>query len=465
MANEQWFVGYRPISASCINFSAILVASSFLLLCATMSDRFEGAFQAVDPQQAAELEARFRERHPDLAADEQKEESDEVEAEEIEGDNLSERYHNDDSDRYRYLTAREQQRRNEGHLSADGRLARMQELERELNQTSTEYENEMQAIDAAAEARRADARQQRQQQRQQGQGSRETNEHDRQSQLPNQRQQQQQRNQETSSQSANAGGNSNNNDDSTGRRELQNPIRVDQMRDGVVDPGVYSRYVNEIIHFLNWVKEKKPTWMTELGKSQHQSLTVLIEGEKPRQRQRRIKDAWMKLVQNSDSAPIIHIEQMTPEGIMEYISIQAHQRTGRMLSKAGYGGKRSAIKHLVRCHWGKVWDEEFETKLELLWKGFMRLSTNEQTATARRRRGRAREGTTTTTNNGTGQQGDSDMDDASIGSEHDNNSDDNDRDLFQEGKTPMTPELFRCVCKWFFLWGTMEGIFAACLWP
>ena len=41
-------------------------------------------------------------------------------------------------------------------------------------------------------------------------------------------------------------------------------------------------------------------------------------------------------------------------------------------------------------------------------------------------------------------------------------SDDDDRDLFQEGKTPMTPELFRCVCKWFLLWGTMEGIFAAC---
>ena len=36
------------------------------------------------------------------------------------------------------------------------------------------------------------------------------------------------------------------------------------------------------------------------------------------------------------------------------------------------------------------------------------------------------------------------------------------RDLFREGKSPMTPELYKSVCKWFLEWGTSKGIFCAC---
>jgi hypothetical protein len=35
-------------------------------------------------------------------------------------------------------------------------------------------------------------------------------------------------------------------------------------------------------------------------------------------------------------------------------------------------------------------------------------------------------------------------------------------DIFQEGKSPMTPELYMSVCKWFLEWGTSKGIFCAC---
>jgi hypothetical protein len=42
------------------------------------------------------------------------------------------------------------------------------------------------------------------------------------------------------------------------------------------------------------------------------------------------------------------------------------------------------------------------------------------------------------------------------GDEEDDEEDD--MDLFQEGKSPMTPELYKSVCKLFLEWGTSEGI-------
>ena len=40
--------------------------------------------------------------------------------------------------------------------------------------------------------------------------------------------------------------------------------------------------------------------------------------------------------------------------------------------------------------------------------------------------------------------------------------DTDDRNFFQEGKSPMTPELYESLCRWFMAWGNVEGIFATC---
>jgi len=256
----------------------------------------------------------------------------------------------------------------------------------------------------------------------------------------------------------------------THRRQLQNPISIEQMRDGVVADNTYSRYVNEIIHFLNWLAVSLPGWMTELCSTQHEAIIMRREGEGLRQREKRIKEAWYKLVKNADVQPLIFVEIMTPEGVMNYISSQANQSTGLPLTKSGYNGKRSAIYHFVRAHWAGGWSEEFETKLEQYWTGFTRgLSAEKFTAHAHQRASRKKmrkSGTTGDPSSQTNHNSDDENSSASEaednGSEDEEEDDEDDRDLFQEGKIAMTPELFRSVCRWFLEWNSVEGIFCAC---
>jgi hypothetical protein len=46
------------------------------------------------------------------------------------------------------------------------------------------------------------------------------------------------------------------------RRQIQNPISIGDMRDGIVDKGTYSKYVNEFIPFLDWLHVNIPGRMT-----------------------------------------------------------------------------------------------------------------------------------------------------------------------------------------------------------
>jgi hypothetical protein len=56
---------------------------------------------------------------------------------------------------------------------------------------------------------------------------------------------------------------------------------------------------------------------------------------------------------------------------------------------------------------------------------------------------------------------DGDAAETESGSDVDNDEEDDNRDEFKEGKEPMSPELFCCVCKWLVEWGNSDGIFAA----
>ena len=163
------------------------------------------------------------------------------------------------------------------------------------------------------------------------------------------------------------------------RRQITNPISISNMRDAVVDEGTYSKYVNDIIPFIDWLHIELPQWMTPYCSEQHYAIKVLREGEGIKQRQQRIKTSWMKLVKNAGSQPLINLSQMTPDGVMQFIRLQANQRTGKYLSVSSYNGKRSAIHHLVRVHWGQNgWSEEFNNDLDSLWKGFICQATKEK---------------------------------------------------------------------------------------
>ena len=310
--------------------------------------------------------------------------------------------YDDDGTQHRRLTERERATLNEGHLSAHGREAAMARVAAELDRHHATGNEEL------PEARAAP-------------------------------------------------GNNN-----RARKELENPITVNAMRDGVVDEEVYSRYVNEIIHFVGWAANKKEDWLTDHCKSLYTATNVvLVEGEKPRARQKRIKAVWLAAVRKASSEELIKMDKLTPEGVMEFISCQAHQKTGKSLSQAGYNGKRSAVQHLVRCQMGQFWSGEFDQRMKVLWKGFSRLTSNEVNKQRKRRRTRARAST---------EGGRNEPAAAAIGNENDSSDsetedegeDDDDRNLFQEGKSPMTPELYQALCKWFMEWGNIEGVFAAC---
>ena len=135
-----------------------------------------------------------------------------------------------------------------------------------------------------------------------------------------------------------------------------------------------------------------------------------------------------------------------------YIAKQAHQKTMKQLSGKGYGGKRSAINHLIRCHNDVGPSEEYTRKMKTLWRGFGRVSNRKKVQTRKRRCNTEHEDCLQ-------QQDQSREDNDSSESE---SSDDDDRDEFKEGKEPMSPQLYRSVCMWLLELGSMEGILAAC---
>jgi hypothetical protein len=192
-----------------------------------------------------------------------------------------------------------------------------------------------------------------------------------------------------------------------------------------------------------WIHDNEPCWFTEFGMGKYKELQVLQEGEGSRIRRKRIKDEWLAM---------LRIDMIKPVSIMEgYISKIANQKTLKPLSPAGYGGKRTAVFHLIRCHNGRGPTQDFQDEMTSLWKGFSR-TTNKRKMRARRQP----------------RQGDDnepplkfDVKSVSSGSDVEDEEEDDNCDKFKEGKEPMSPELYRNVCKWLLEWGNLDGIFAA----
>jgi hypothetical protein len=55
---------------------------------------------------------------------------------------------------------------------------------------------------------------------------------------------------------------------------LNNPVSVQTVKDDIVAKGVYSKYVNEIMHFAVWVRAEHAEWFTEYGKEKYDLLVI-----------------------------------------------------------------------------------------------------------------------------------------------------------------------------------------------
>jgi hypothetical protein len=109
------------------------------------------------------------------------------------------------------------------------------------------------------------------------------------------------------------------------RIELENPVTLQEMENGIVDTGAYSRYCNEIIHFVTRIRENEVSWLTKYGKGKMDELVVLREDKRANKRRKHIKEAWMEMLQNAKQTPILDIGSITPARVVEgYILKQAN---------------------------------------------------------------------------------------------------------------------------------------------
>ena len=49
------------------------------------------------------------------------------------------------------------------------------------------------------------------------------------------------------------------------------------------------------------------------------------------------------MLRNAPDNPVMHLDDITAQGFMDYVSSLRHTRTGKRLSKSAYGNKRSAL--------------------------------------------------------------------------------------------------------------------------
>jgi hypothetical protein len=159
------------------------------------------------------------------------------------------------------------------------------------------------------------------------------------------------------------------------RVELLNPVSEQAMRDGIVVPGVHSKHTNEIIHFAAWVRTDREDWLTQYGKDNFDALDLERKNEGINARQKRVKEGWMAMLSNARNVPIFNVDAFNATAVMDFVSRQSNQTTGKPLSKEMYRTKRCCIRYLVRCHNGKGFSAEFEAEVATLWRGFTRVTT------------------------------------------------------------------------------------------
>ena len=69
---------------------------------------------------------------------------------------------------------------------------------------------------------------------------------------------------------------------------------------------------------------------------QYDSIILLQKHEQIRSQQQRIKASLIELIKSVGAQPLINLNQMTPDGVMDYIKVQANQKTGKYLLISSY---------------------------------------------------------------------------------------------------------------------------------
>jgi hypothetical protein len=216
-------------------------------------------------------------------------------------------------------------------------------------------------------------------------------------------------------------------DDDDVNVDQEHAALLNNIRDAIIGGSTQRSYVLDLKHFLSWVRVERPDWLTPYGAAQLGLLDEPGANEGARAFRARTKVKFTSLLRNAFDNPLVRLDRISPADFMGYISGLRNQNSGRMLSKSSYGNKRSALFHLFHLQNKAGFTEEFNLELGNLYRGFNRIRAQDRGNKARHAGGGVRA-----------------------------------RRLLREGKEPMSVELYKKLCEWFLVWGTIDGIFAYC---
>ena len=198
---------------------------------------------------------------------------------------------------------------------------------------------------------------------------------------------------------------------------------LDQLKRGVVAESTLKSYMGCLQAFFQYLYDKRPSWLTPLGKLTVEKLRDAPPDEKTRARQRRVSSIMdAALTGCLEQAFLVEIPSITPDGFMEFVlslekEVQDPDDPTKMkvanLSKSAYDNHRSALNHLFRLHNGIGLETVFAKRLALHYQSHKRwLSANLPA-----------------------------------------------KDASGSGKEAIPVALYRYLCKCFFEMGTREGVF------
>jgi hypothetical protein len=154
-------------------------------------------------------------------------------------------------------------------------------------------------------------------------------------------------------------------------------VHLVAIRDGVVSTSTCDTYVKEIFTFLLWCRLEEPEVLTEWGLRKLNEFVL----EPPQELTARIlfpliRARFDDLLRNADSAPVVKLEEITPDLYMNYSRQLRNSKTRSYLGKSTIQVKRSALFHLFRLHNGEGYNEGFKQSLNILFRGLFRVLTN-----------------------------------------------------------------------------------------
>jgi hypothetical protein len=230
--------------------------------------------------------------------------------------------------------------------------------------------------------------------------------------------------------------------DGGGRGEPGAHITLESIRDGIVGVVTGNTYLSDTVAFLNWCMVFKPDWLTEHGTSTLKRIQMARPGEGLAKVKKRVKLQVKCLLRESRERAIIHVDNITPEGFMDYVMGLRHRMHKGYLSKSAYGNKRSSLHHLFRLHNRLGWPDGFKDELNNLYTGFYRRLVQGR---------RLRQHPVPVVAGGEGGPAGGDAPPPPLTPQQ--------RAAHKEGKDVMSVELYQSLAKWFLEWGTVTGVY------